>query len=63
MSSVHAVTRDIMFVAKVASFTPINDKQLAEEFAAWVAQRGQEKNFLVWRAGIEIPRWEVEESK
>jgi hypothetical protein len=63
MSSVHAVTRDIMFVAKVASFTPINDKQLAEEFAAWIAQRGQEKNFLVWRAGIEVLQGEMGESK
>jgi hypothetical protein len=63
MSSVHAVTRDIMFVTKVASFTPINDKQLAEEFAAWIAQRGQEKNFLVWRAGIEVLQGQAGESR
>ena len=61
MSSVHAVTRDIMFVAKVASFYPIDEEALAKEFCEWVAQRGQEKNFIVWRASIEVPRWEVVE--
>jgi hypothetical protein len=62
MSSVHAVTQDIAFVAKVASFYPLNEKQLAEEFAAWIAQRGQEKNFIVWRAGIEVLQGKMGES-
>jgi hypothetical protein len=63
MSSVHAVTRDIMFVAKVASFTPINDKLLAEQFAAWIEERGQAHGFLVWRAGIEVLQGQSGESK
>jgi hypothetical protein len=53
MSSVHAVTEDIVFTAKVASFTPIPTDKLVKEFGEWMAEKGVEHNFLVWRVAIE----------
>jgi hypothetical protein len=53
MSSVHAVTEDIVFTAKVASFYPIKDDVLVKEFCEWLAQKGREQNFIVWRVAIE----------
>jgi hypothetical protein len=53
MSSVHAVTEDIVFTAKVASFTPIPTDKLVKEFGEWLAQKGREQNFIVWRVAIE----------
>ena len=53
MSRVHAVTEDIQFTAKVASFTPLPTDILVREFAAWLQERSKEHNFLVWRVSIE----------
>jgi len=53
MSSVHAVTEDIVFTAKVASFSPIKTDVLVKEFGEWLAQKGREHDFLVWRVAIE----------
>jgi hypothetical protein len=53
MSSVHAVTEDIQFTAKVASFTPLQTELLLKQFGEWLAERGKEQNFLVWRVTIE----------
>lgn len=53
MSSVHAVTQDIQFTAKVASFTPLDTGNLVLEFGKWLAERGKEHNFLVWRVTLE----------
>jgi prophage regulatory protein len=53
MSSVHAVTEDIVFTAKVASFYPIKTDALVKEFGEWLAQKGREQNFIVWRVAIE----------
>ena len=53
MSSVHAVTQDLVFTAKVASFYPIPTNELAQEFCDWLAQRGKDGNFIVWRVSIE----------
>jgi hypothetical protein len=53
MSSVHAVTEDISFTAKVASFRELKTDVLVKEFGEWLAQKGKEQEFLVWRVSIE----------
>lgn len=53
MSSVHAVTEDIKFTAKVASFTPLQTDLLVKQFGEWLAERGKAQNFIVWRVTIE----------
>jgi hypothetical protein len=47
------VTEDIQFTAKVASFTPLPTDALVKEFCAWLQERSNEHNFLVWRVTIE----------
>ena len=53
MSSVQAVTQDIQFTAKVASFTPLQNDLLVKQFQAWLQDRSKEQNFIVWRVSIE----------
>jgi len=53
MSSVKAVTEDIEFKVKVASFRPLPTSILIKEFSAWIEQQAKENNFLVWRCSIE----------
>ena len=53
MSRVHAVTEDIQFTAKVASFTPLPTDILVKEFREWLQERSKEHNFIVWRVTIE----------
>jgi len=62
MSKVNAVTQDIMFAAKIASFRPINAKVLAAQFAEWLEQRGQEQSFVVWVGGIELLQGEARDA-
>ena len=53
MSSVQAVTEDIVFTAKVASFTPLQSDLLLKQFQAWLTDRSKEQNFIVWRVTLE----------
>ena len=53
MSSVRAVTEDIEFKVKVASFRPLPSDALIKEFSKWIEQQAKEKNFLVWRCSIQ----------
>jgi hypothetical protein len=53
MSGVHAVTQDIQFTAKVASFTPLQNDLLVKQFQVWLVDRAKEQNFIVWRVAIE----------
>lgn len=53
MSSVHALTQDIQFTAKVASFTPLQNELLVKQFQSWLTDRSKEQNFIVWRVTIE----------
>lgn len=55
MSSVHAVTEEIIFKARVASFYELNDKgrsDLVQEFGSWLKEKGKEHDFLVWRVEL-----------
>jgi len=57
MSSVHAVTQDIVFKARVASFyqmTGIQRQKLCQEFGDWLKEKGSQNDFLVWRVEIII---------
>jgi hypothetical protein len=53
MSSVHAVTEDITFTAKVASFRELKTDILVEEFGKWLVEKGKEQHFIVWSTTIE----------
>jgi hypothetical protein len=53
MSRVHAVTEDISFVVKTASFTPLPTEKLITEFSKWIQQQAKENNFIVWRCSLE----------
>jgi hypothetical protein len=53
MSSVQAITEDIQFTAKIASFSPLQAELLSKQFGVWLQERGNEQNFIVWRVNIE----------
>lgn len=53
MSSVKAVTEDIEFRVKVASFKPLPTDFLIKEFSKWIEQQAKEKGFLVWRCSLQ----------
>jgi hypothetical protein len=53
MSGVHALTQDIQFTAKVASFTPLQNELLLKQFQSWLTDRSKEQNFIVWRVTLE----------
>lgn len=53
MSSVRAVTEDISFTVKVASFRPLPADILIKEFSKWIEHQGKEQNFLVWSVSLE----------
>ncbi len=55
MSSVYAVTEEIFFKARVASFYELNEterKTLVQEFGKWLKEKGKEHDFLVWRVDL-----------
>lgn len=57
MSSVHAVTQEIVFKARVASFyqmTGIQRQKLCQEFGVWLKEKGSQNDFLVWRVQLDI---------
>jgi hypothetical protein len=48
MSSVHAVTEDIVITVKVASFYPVDYKKLNQELGYWLASKQQDYNLIVY---------------
>ena len=55
MSSVHAVTNDIKFEARIASFYELDDdtqRDILLELSKTFAELGKKHNFLVWRVQI-----------
>jgi len=51
MSSVIAVTENIVFKARIASFYELTSDgrmQLTKEFGEWLKQKGRNNDFLVW---------------
>ena len=56
MSSVHAVTEDIKFEARIASFYELDDdtrRDILLELSKTLAELGKKHNFLVWRVKIQ----------
>lgn len=53
MSSVQAVTEDIQFRVKVASFRPLPADYLIKEFSKWIEQQSKANNFLVFSCSFE----------
>ena len=52
MSSVHAVTEDIQFEAKIASFYQLDEaamKDILEAIGRVLREQGKNHDFLVWR--------------
>ena len=57
MSEVHAVTEEMIFKARVASFYELTNEErmkLCREFGTWLREKGVENHFLVWRVQIDI---------
>ena len=55
MSSVHAVTEEIIFKARIASFYDLSEigrSDLVKDFGNWMKQKGLEHEFLVWRVEL-----------
>lgn len=53
MSSVKAVTQDIEFHVKVASFKPLPTDYLIKEFARWIEVQSKANDFLVFSCSLE----------
>ena len=53
MSSVHAVTQDLVFTAKVASFYPIDKAELLNDFSAWLKNKSDDYDIIIYRTTVE----------
>jgi len=53
MSSVHAVTQDLVFTAKVASFYPLDHAQLMKDFSDWLKSKSDDYDIIIYRTSIE----------
>lgn len=56
MSSVNAITQDIIFKARIASFRPMSSEdttQMVKEFGIFLKQKGIQHDFIVWRVDLE----------
>jgi hypothetical protein len=56
MSSVNAVTQDLIFKARIASFRPMSSEdtaQMLKEFGIFLKQKGVMHEFIVWRVDLE----------
>jgi len=56
MSSVHAVTQDLKFSVRIASFYELNDaakQDIVKKVSELMASLGKEHDFLVWRTQFE----------
>ena len=56
MSSVHAVTQDLVFAAKVASFYPLDRDYLLKQFNRWLLDQsasGVVSSFIVYKTSLD----------
>ena len=56
MSSVHAVTEDLSFVVRMASFYELNSEEKSEilkEVSDLMVELGKRHEFIVWRVSME----------
>lgn len=52
MSSVHAVTENVCFGVRVASFYPIDYAKLNREFGEWLATKQSDYHMIIYRTEI-----------
>jgi hypothetical protein len=53
MSSVHAVTQDLVFTAKVASFYPLDHAQLMKDFSTWIKSKSDDYDIIIYRTTLD----------
>lgn len=53
MSSVHAVTENIVFKARVASFYPLDYNELSREFYEWLLNKQHDYHMIIYKTEIE----------
>lgn len=56
MSSVHAVTEDMLIAIKIASFYPLSSdaqQDIVKAVAAVMEEMRRKHNFIVWRVSLE----------
>ena len=56
MSSVHAVTENIILITRIASFYPLKSEtqqEIVKAITAVMEEMGKKHNFLVWRVALE----------
>jgi hypothetical protein len=57
MSSVQAVTENIVIVTRMASFYPLNSEatqDIVKAIAVVMEEMGKKHNFIVWRVALEL---------
>jgi hypothetical protein len=47
------VTQDLVFTAKVASFYPIDKAELLNDFTAWLKNKADDYDIIIYRTSIE----------
>ena len=52
MSSVHAVTENVCFGARIASFYPIDYVKLNREFSEWLSSKQRDYNIIIYKTEI-----------
>jgi hypothetical protein len=53
MSSVHAVTQNLVFTARVASFHPLDKAELLNDFSAWLKNKSDDYDIIIYRTTLE----------
>lgn len=53
MSSVHAVTEDIVFKARVASFYPLDYNEMCREFSEWLSNKQHDYHLIVYKVSVD----------
>jgi hypothetical protein len=53
VSSVHAVTENLVFTARVASFHPLDKAELLNDFSAWLKNKSDDYDIIIYRTTLE----------
>ena len=53
MSSVQAVTENLVFTARVASFYPLDHAQLMKDFSAWLKSKSDDYDIIIYRTTLD----------
>lgn len=53
MSSVQAVTQDLVFVVKVASFYPVEKTELLYDFTNWIQNKASDYHIIIYKTALE----------